>query len=1470
MLNNNKSSPSPDETRKAHPTTTHPDLDFFDQGGDLQRTLSRSATRNSVMTTATQDPLAEDGQFDYKSHLQHALRKGDREGVLQRELGVAFADLTVTGDGSGIAYGPTVGAILTGITRIGSAVKASRHPVRKNILSNFTGSVKPKEMLLVLGRPGSGCSSLLKVISNNTEAFVSVDGEISYDGATPKEMKKHHAGDVAYLPEDDHHLPNLTVGQTLTFAAATRTPASDARTGTRSEAVADTRDVLISLFGLRHTLNTKVGNDIVRGVSGGERKRVSIAEMMTTGAKIACHDNSTRGLDASTALEYARSLRIATDVGHLATVLSIYQCGEQIFTLFDTICVIYDGQQVYMGPMGEAVNYFVEMGYEPQNRQTSADFLVAVTDPKGRFVRAGYESRVPKTATEFAQYFRDSEIGKRNVASARALLQKGDDTEARLERYRESARREKADHLRKDSKYIISFPMQVRLCMTRRYQMQMGEIATLAVTTIAAIFQALIIGSVYFQMEKTTAGFFSRGGVIFFAILYNSFTGMAEITVSYSQRPIIVRQRQYAMCRPMADILAMNIVDIPFKAVTIFFFDLILYFMVGLQTSASQFFVFFLFTFVTNLAMLALFRCLASANRHEPQATMMAGIIVLIVAIYVGYSIPRPSMHVWFRWLSYAQPVSFGFEALLTNEFRTLNVPCAGLVPSGPLYPGVALANQVCSTAGSTAGSSIVIGADYLAVSFGYYWSNAWRNLGIIFGYLIFFLGINLVTTEIQPDESASGGVMIFKRGAAPKELAGAIEGASSGDEEKGTVATGNFGDNKTSDKNQEDAAGKLEAATDVFTWRNVRYTVPIKGETRTLLRDVSGFVAPGKMTVLMGESGAGKTTLLNVLAQRVTMGVVTGDMLVNGKALPISFQRQTGYCQQQDTHMATTTVREALVFSALLRQPAQTPKAEKLQYVEEIITLLEMESYAEALVGEVGMGLNVEQRKRLTIAVELAAKPALLIFLDEPSSGLDSQSSWAIMQLLRKLADHGQAILATIHQPSSELFQVFDRLLLLKKGGETVYFGDLGPNSETLIEYFGSRSDLKCGPKDNPAEYILEVIGAGAGAKASADWHQLWKESEEFKQTQRQIDDYHQQFAGQVSAADKAPDSGRSYAAHTTTQISLVTQRVFQHYWRDPTYVMAKVMLNIVAGLFIGFSFWNTPNDVSGLQNKLFAVFMAVVMAAPLSQQLQPKFIGLRTLFEARERPSRMYSWPALVFSSVIVEVPWNLFAGTIFFLCWYYTVAFPSDSNRVGYAYLLLMLFEIYFASFAQFVAALSANSMMASILFSTFFSFVIIFNGVVQPVSQLPYFWRAWMYRLTPFTYLIEGLCVNAMHGIKITCTDSQFTFLTPPSGQSCLDFLEPYTNSTIGYAQEVAGKCGYCAYSSGDQFLATLGMSFNHRWRNIGFMCAYIVFNYAACFCFFYLVTIFDWSSFSLGKKKPKADAVPEKVPAEQNV
>lgn len=187
-------------------------------------------------------------------------------------------------------------------------------------------------------------------------------------------------------------------------------------------------------------------------------------------------------------------------------------------------------------------------------------------------------------------------------------------------------------------------------------------------------------------------------------------------------------------------------------------------------------------------------------------------------------------------------------------------------------------------------------------------------------------------------------------------------------------------------------------------------------------------------MTFVNTNGRAGKTTLLDVLAQRKTDGKIHGSILVDGRPLSVSFQRSAGYCEQLDVHESLATVREALEFSAILRQSRHVPREEKLRYVDTIIDLLELHDIENTLIGKVGAGLSVEQRKRLTIGVELVSKPSILIFLDEPTSGLDGQAAFNIVRFLRKLADVGQAVLVTIHQPSASLFAQFDTLLLLGK----------------------------------------------------------------------------------------------------------------------------------------------------------------------------------------------------------------------------------------------------------------------------------------------------------------------------------------------------------------------------------------------------------------------------------------------------
>ncbi len=292
--------------------------------------------------------------------------------------------------------------------------------------------------------------------------------------------------------------------------------------------------------------------------------------------------------------------------------------------------------------------------------------------------------------------------------------------------------------------------------------------------------------------------------------------------------------------------------------------------------------------------------------------------------------------------------------------------------------------------------------------------------------------------------------------------------------------------------------------------------------------------------------------------------------------------------------------MREALLFSANLRQPQSVSLEEKKAYVERVLKMCGLAAYADAIVGSLG----VEQRKRTTIAVELVAKPSL-IFLDEPTSGLDSQSAWAITSFLRDLADSGHAIVCTIHQPSAELFQMFDQLLLLKKGGQTVYFGDIGSKSAVVIDYFEHNGARKCSDDENPyvisalnlhantelsavtrAEYILEAIGAGATASTDIDWRAAWNRSPEADQVQGELERIH------TEGRRKTPVQRRLESEYPTSwwyQMTLLLKRDAEAHWRDPVYLLAKLALNIAGGLIIGFAFFKVERTIQGLQNQLF-----------------------------------------------------------------------------------------------------------------------------------------------------------------------------------------------------------------------------------------------------------------------------------------
>ena len=272
------------------------------------------------------------------------------------------------------------------------------------------------------------------------------------------------------------------------------------------------------------------------------------------------------------------------------------------------------------------------------------------------------------------------------------------------------------------------------------------------------------------------------------------------------------------------------------------------------------------------------------------------------------------------------------------------------------------------------------------------------------------------------------------------------------------------------------------------------------------------------------------------------------------------------------------------------------------------------MEEIADAIIGQPESGLAVEQRKRVTIGVELAAKPELLLFLDEPTSGLDSQSAFNIVRFLKKLAAAGQCILCTIHQPNSALFESFDRLLLLQRGGECVYFGDIGKDAVVLLDYF-RKNGATCPSNANPAEWMLDAIGAGQAPRMGLrDWADIWRTSTELADTKEAIRRIKAERIAKVGSHRKTDES--EYATPLWHQIKVVNRRTHLSFWRSPNYGFTRFFNHVSIALLVGLTFLQLDDSRSSLQERIFVIFQATVLPAIILAQVEPKYDVSRLIF--------------------------------------------------------------------------------------------------------------------------------------------------------------------------------------------------------------------------------------------------------------
>ncbi|KAB5513070.1 ABC-2 type transporter-domain-containing protein [Coniochaeta sp. 2T2.1] len=1385
---------------------------------DTQRVYDRTATNGSEH---------DDSDWALKPNIAAFKQRAKTSGFPDRELGVTWQNLNV----EVAAADAAVHENIVSQFNVPKLIQESRHkPPLKAIIDNSHGCVKPGEMLLVLGRPGSGCTTLLNMIANKRRGYATVSGDVHY-GSMSAEESQNYRGQIVMNTEEELFFPSLTVGQTMDFATRLKVPFRlPDGVASNEEMRIETRDFLLQSMGIEHTHDTKVGNAFIRGVSGGERKRVSIIETLTTRGSVFCWDNSTRGLDASTALEWAKAVRALTDVLGLASIVTLYQAGNGIYNLFDKVLVLDEGKEVYYGSMKEARPFMESMGFICQHGANVADYLTGVTVPAERDVHPDYEARFPRNGDMLRAEYEKSTIYQRMIAEYDYPTT--DLAKERTRLFKEGVRLEKDKKLGDNSPMTVGFVQQVKACVARQYQILLGDKATFIIKQVSSIIQALIAGSLFYNASDTSAGLFIKSGACFFAILFNALLSMSEVTDSFTGRPVLLKHKAFAFFHPAAFCIAQITADIPVILFQVSTFSLILYFMVGLTSTAGAFFTFWVILVSITMCITALFRAVGAGFATFDGASKVSGFLISATVIYSGYMIQKPQMHPWFVWFFWINPMAYGFDALLSNEFHNKIIPCVGpnLVPSGPSFTSEE--HQACAgVGGARPGQSFVTGDDYLA-ALSYSHSHLWRNFGIIWAWWALFVALTVVATSQWHSSSEDGPSLVIPRENAhiTAALRQVDEEGQVGEREKaissrddGVIA----GDDATSNSEHEDFVRN----TSVFTWKNLTYTVKTPSGNRTLLDNVQGWVKPGMLGALMGASGAGKTTLLDVLAQRKTEGTIHGSIMVDGRPLPVSFQRSAGYCEQLDVHEPFATVREALEFSALLRQSRDTPRAAKLKYVDTIIDLLELQDLADTLIGEVGAGLTVEQRKRVTIGVELVSKPSILIFLDEPTSGLDGQSAYNTVRFLRKLASIGQAILVTIHQPSAQLFAQFDTLLLLAKGGKTVYFGDIGKQAKTVREYFG-RYGAPCPDEVNPAEHMIDVVSGQLSQ--GKDWNQVWLASPEHDAVTKELDRI-------ISdAAAKPPgtiDDGHKFATRMWEQIRLVTQRMNLSLYRNTDYVNNKIILHISSALFNGFTFWNIGGSVGELQLKLFTIFNFIFVAPGVMAQLQPLFIHRRDIFETREKKSKMYSWVAFVTGLIVSEIPYLVLCAVFYFVCWYYTVGFPNNAQRAGGTFFVMLMYEFIYTGIGQFVAAYAPNEVFASLVNPLIIGILVSFCGVLVPYQQIQVFWRYWIYWANPFNYLMGSMLVFDIWGTDINCDDKEFARFDPPNGTTCGDYLSDYLEQGMGMISnlvnpDATSECKVCSYTKGEDYLRTLNLKeYFYGWRDAGLVVVFAGSSYA---------------------------------------
>ncbi|XP_011072266.2 pleiotropic drug resistance protein 1 isoform X2 [Sesamum indicum] len=1220
-------------------------------------------------------------------------------------------------------------------------------PSRKkhlSILHDVSGILKPGRMTLLLGPPSSGKTTLLLALAGKLDPALKVSGTVTYNGHSMKEFVPERT--AAYISQHDVHIGEMTVRETMAFSArcqgvgssyemlaelsrrekeANIKPDPDldmymkaaAMEGQETSVVTD---YVMKILGLEICADTMVGDQMIRGVSGGQRKRVTTGEMLVGPAKALFMDEISTGLDSSTTFQVVNSIRQFVHILNGTAIIALLQPEPETFDLFDDIILISEGRIVYQGPRENVLEFFQSMGFRCPQRKGLADFLQEVTSKKDQRQYWAHHDRPYRyiTVGELAEAFKSFEIGQKLNAELSNPFDKSKSHPAALS----------------TAKYGVSKKEILKACASRELLLVKRN----SFVYLFRIFRLSVMGviamTIFFRtrIHKDINGGRMLVGSLYFAVATIFFGGVTDISLTIQKLPVFYKQRDFLFYPAWAYGLPSWIVKMPAQAVEVAAYVALTYYVIGYDPNVGRLFKQYLLILVELQTASAIFRFVAAGSRNMITANTYGFFILLIAVSMSGFVLSRDNVKSWWLWGYWTSPLMYAANALLANEF------------TGHSW------RQVLSKDNVSLAVEIVKSRGYFP---GAYWY--WIGLGALFGMLLLYNAcFILALTYLNP---------------LGKPQPVLLEDETRDENDVLTTASERDDENK----NQGII---LPFEQHWITFDEVKYSVDMPQEMKDrgatedrllLLKGVSGAFRPGVLTALMGVSGAGKTTLMDVLAGRKTGGYIEGRITISGyPKMQETFARISGYCEQNDIHSPFVTVYESLLFSAWLRLPPDVDSETRKMFVEKVMELVELTPIRQGLVGLPGVsGLSAEQRKRLTIAVELVANPSI-IFMDEPTSGLDARAAAIVMRTVRNTVDTGRTVVCTIHQPSIDIFEAFDELFLMKRGGQEIYVGPLGQGSCHLIQYFEEIEGVKK-IKDgyNPATWMLEVTSSGQETMLGIDFADLYKNSELYRRNKALINELSSPRPG-----TRDLHFPTQYAQPLFTQFLACLWKQHWSYWHNPLYTAVKILYTIFVSFIVGSMFWDlgskkdTEQDIFNAMGSMYASVFLLGQQGCMS--VQPLVAVERTV-SYRERAAGMYSALPFALGQVVIELPYTFAQTVIYCPIVYAMIGFEWTAAKFMW-YTFFMFFTLsYFSFFGMMTLAVSPNQQISSIITTAFFSLWNLFSGFVIPRPKTPVWWR-WYHWACPVSWTLYGLVSSQFGDVK-----DQFD-----SKQSVQDFVRTY--------------------------------------------------------------------------------------------